>query len=208
MPNLNSANNIKGLLVDFLIKQNQGKDYLLGSELFFGSKKRLADVVILNGLLTGFEIKSKTDDFRRTREQLNDYMKVFDIQILVTTKNHEKKAEKILMPNEGLIVINDCGDIEIKKKPKPLFRQEKREILETIPIKFLRKNFQLSSKFKNAKEIRDYLADCNLEELKKGLRNFLSYRLAERNKAFIKEKGKCTHYEDLWILKSVHDQID
>ena len=207
MSKVSSANIIKGILIDFLIDFYSEGDVLFASELFFGSKKRKADILLVNGTTTGFEIKSKNDDFRRTREQLDDYKKVFDFQYLVITENHEKSASAILTDNEGLIVINDDNKIILHRKPKRIKQNDKSEILETIPLWYLKKHFWVSSKLKRSKDIRNYLFKCSLDELKECLRSFLKFKLIDRNHTFYQERGTYTHFEDIRLLESMYDWI-
>lgn len=206
MLNLSDANNIKGLLIDFLITENIGKDYLIGSEIYFGSKKRQADILFVDDFVTAFEIKSQNDDFRRTREQLNDYRRVFDYQILVTTYNHLANARKAISPNVGLIMIRADGVFNTIRKPQLIKNQEKIEILESVPIWFLKSYFQLSSNYRFAKDVREHLLKHSRGELKNAFRVFLQKRLVKRNNAFFDEKGEITHYEDLWLLTTDYDQ--
>lgn len=207
MSKLGDANIIKGLLIDFFIKEKKDEEYLFGSELFFGSKKRQADLLVINGYTTAFEIKSDNDDFRRVREQLDDYKKVFDYQYLVTTKHHEKKAKQTITIDEGLIIINEDFTIDVLQKPQKINSQNKAEILETVPLNYLKKHYSLPIILKNATKIRSYLMKTELDDLKTGLRYFLVERLTPRNNAFFAEKGNCTHFEDIKLLTRTNDQI-
>lgn len=199
---LTNANVLKAMLVDFLIKEKLILDCLYGSELFYGSKKRQADFIAVNGSTTAFEIKSLSDNFRKLREQLDDYKLVFDYQYVVTTKAQEINAKLLLKPNEGLIIIDNNLEFKIKRKPKKVLSQNKIEILETIPLSFLKKYFKLNSSYSSSSKIRGELCNRNLTELKEALKCFLKDRLAERNELFLAEKGMETHFEDIRLLTS------
>lgn len=201
MSNINNANIIKALLVDFLIEENIIEDCLFGNEVFYGFKKRQTDFLAVNGSTTAFEIKSESDDFRKLRSQLNDYKKVFDYQYLVTTRQKEKKAKSHLAYNEGLIIINDDLTISIKRKPKKILRQDKAEILETMPLSFLKRYFNLSSS-KTSAATRSHLKSLPLSELREALKHFLKERLSNRNDLFFSERGQFTHIEDLKLLST------
>lgn len=200
--NLNNAQVLKALLVDFLIKESLIKDCLYGSELFYGSKQRQADFIAVNGHITAFEIKSLSDDFRRFREQMDDYKKVFDFHYLVTTRLHEKKAKDYLKYNEGLILINDDLTFVIKRKPKQIHRLDKLEILQTIPNVFLRKHFKVPNVYYSAFRTRGYLVKYPLKELQDALKEYLKQKLSDRNKLFYSEKGEFTHFEDIRLLST------
>jgi hypothetical protein len=205
--NLGNANIIKALLIDFIEEKNLIENCIYGNELFYGLKKRQTDLLAVNGSTTAFEIKSKSDDYRKTREQLDDYKKVFDFHYLVTTACHEKKAKKILKANEGLIIIENDNTFTIKRPPKRVTKHSKVEILETIPLAFLKKHFKINSKIKTVSEVRAILKNKTLNELRETLRVFLKERLTPRNNLFFEEKGKVTHFEDLKLLSQNQDQI-
>ncbi|MFA9389318.1 MAG: sce7726 family protein [Prolixibacteraceae bacterium] len=207
MNRLNDANNIKALLIDFLIDNNQDVDFLFGSEVFFGKKKRQTDIITVNGTITAYEIKASNDDFRRVREQLDDYKKVFDYQYLVVTEEHEKKATSFLKKNEGLIVIDRNLNVMICKKASLIKKQSKAEILETIPLSFLKMQYRLPSDL-NAFNCRNILLKRRLPELKITLKNFLESRLRPRNDLFKSEKGVSTHFEDIKLLSRQALQLD
>ncbi len=199
MNRLNDANNIKALLIDFLIDQNEDVDILFGSEVFFGKKKRQSDIITVNGTITAYEIKASNDDFRRVREQLDDYKKVFDYQYLVVTEGHENKASNFLKANEGLIIIDKTLNIQVYKKASLIKKQIKAEILETIPLSYLKMQYKLPSDL-NAFECRNILLKRKLSELKIILKKFLESRLGPRNELFKSEKGEYTHFEDIKLL--------
>ncbi len=196
---LGSANNLKALLVDYLIKEQLIRDCLFGSELFYGTKKRQADFLAVNGSITAFEIKSSSDNFRKLREQLDDYKLVFDYQYLVTTEHQLKGVRGLLKPNEGLIVVDESLNFKIKRKPRKILKQNKIEILETMPLVFLKQYFKLNS-LKKASDVRRELETYPLKKLKEALKVFLKERLITRNELFLSERGEVTHFEDIKLL--------
>lgn len=203
----NNANAIKALLIDYIENGNLIEDCVYGNELFYGTKKRQTDLLAVNGYTTAFEIKSKNDDFRKTREQLNDYKKVFDFQYLVAHCSHEEKALKILKPNEGFILLDDDGTFSIRRHPKIIVKQSKVEILNTMPLSFLKKHFKVHQRYKTVTDVRKHLESRSLNDLKTALRSFLRERLIPRNNVFREEKGTVTHFEDLKFLVSFPDII-
>lgn len=207
MSGLRNANIIKALLIDFIENENLIENCLFGNEVFYGAKKRQADLVVVNGYITAFEIKSMSDDFRRTREQLNDYEKVFDFQYLVTTISHQAKALNVIKENEGLIIIDNDKNFIVKRKSELQVNQLKSEILHTIPFAYLRKHFKISGKVKSVSELKNILMELPIEDIKVAFRIYLKERLGPRNKVFFNEKGLTTHFEDLKLLNRRMDQI-
>lgn len=75
----------------------------------FGSAR--IDVVVVNGLISGFEIKSASDTLTRLPSQVAAYGRVLDNATLVCAARHHVKAEGLLPPWWG-IVVADRGVLE------------------------------------------------------------------------------------------------
>ncbi|QLH47507.1 MAG: sce7726 family protein [Bacteroidota bacterium] len=73
-----------------IIKEHGLKDTLTLNEFRVGASK--ADLVMLNGMVRIFEIKTELDDFSKLSKQLNDYQKFADGVSIVTD---ERNAEKL-----------------------------------------------------------------------------------------------------------------
>ena len=72
-----NAETIKTILIDFLISQNDS--IVLGSEVTYGSKKQVVDIIQLSkNKIIAFEVKADRDDVRRLDNQINEYKKIFD----------------------------------------------------------------------------------------------------------------------------------
>lgn len=69
-----------------------------------------ADVVILNGTSTVYEIKSQFDSFNRLNDQLDSYKQVFDQIYVVTSSQQAQKLLELLPEGIGLLSLTD-GDI-------------------------------------------------------------------------------------------------
>jgi hypothetical protein len=75
-----------------------------------------ADVVILNGSATVYEIKSEYDSFKRLEKQIGEYLKVFD-QINVITSESQVVKLKSLLPREiGIQVLTRRHTIKTVRK--------------------------------------------------------------------------------------------
>ena len=90
------------------------QESLLTDEMRSGNSR--ADVVILNGTSTVYEVKSAFDSFGRLASQLEDYRKVFDRIIVVTT---EEKANLVIDLVDDLIGVMSLSAegklVEVKK---------------------------------------------------------------------------------------------
>jgi hypothetical protein len=66
-----------------------------------------ADVVILNGTSSVYEIKTELDSFDRLGRQLNAYRKVFDRIYVITHKSQIPKVEQLTDKQIGLIHLSE-----------------------------------------------------------------------------------------------------
>ncbi|MHB9037783.1 MAG: sce7726 family protein [Armatimonadota bacterium] len=66
-----------------------------------------ADVVILNGTSTVYEVKSERDKLDRLEKQLNEYLRIFDRVQVITGANHISALEKNIPIEVGIQVLTD-----------------------------------------------------------------------------------------------------
>ncbi len=65
-----------------------------------------ADVVILNGKSTVYEIKSERDRLDRLEQQLTEYLKIFDLVQVITGENHLLALEKTIPSHVGIQLLS------------------------------------------------------------------------------------------------------
>lgn len=92
-------------------------DVLVPEMCFFGRKNR-ADLVLANGALTAFEIKSSSDRMSRWPDQQAAYLEVFDKVWLCVHNKHLEKAYQDLSPFVGLMVSDDYGGVVVLREAK------------------------------------------------------------------------------------------
>jgi hypothetical protein len=74
------------------------------NEFAIQSGVSIADVVVVNGRLEAFEIKSDVDSVRRLHGQVDSYCHVFDRVTIVTTERHKCKIDAIIPKWWGILV--------------------------------------------------------------------------------------------------------
>ncbi len=84
----------------------------------FRAGKNKADVVILNGTTTVYEIKSQYDSFARLEKQIQSYFEIFDYINVITSPSHAKVLDSILPEKAGILVLTDRNTITTIRKPK------------------------------------------------------------------------------------------
>ncbi len=97
-----------------------GKHSLITSHMFteFRVGKCKADVVILNGTSTVYEIKSEFDSFVRLENQIQTYFQVFDHINVITTASQAVKLKSILPDAAGILVLTDRNTISTIRESK------------------------------------------------------------------------------------------
>ena len=76
-----------------------------------------ADVVILNGVSTVYEIKSQYDSFARLEKQIQSYFEIFDYVNVITSPSQSNKLESILPNNAGILVLTNRNTISTIREP-------------------------------------------------------------------------------------------
>jgi len=97
-----------------------GKHSLNTSQILteFRVGRSKADVVLLNGTTTVYEIKSEYDSFARLERQIQSYFEIFDYINVITSPLQAKKLDSILPDKAGILVLTDRNTISTKRKPK------------------------------------------------------------------------------------------
>ncbi|MFI7163736.1 sce7726 family protein [Rhodococcus erythropolis] len=96
-------------------------DTLVVDELGLCGEVRV-DVAVINGALTGFELKSARDNLKRLPKQVEIYSQVLDFAELVVADNHQKEAIAIIPKWWGVTVaLASKGDgvrLEAVREPR------------------------------------------------------------------------------------------
>lgn len=142
------------------------------------------DVAVVNGELSGYEIKSDADTLFRLGSQIGAFTNVFDKINIVTTKKHLKKARKKI-PNFWGIIIYECLDGEskfvVKRQAKKNTKVNLESLLYTLNKRELRNvSQQLSIKSSIAlhKEemVESIISNASLKQVKNKTKHELRNR--------------------------------
>jgi hypothetical protein len=93
-----------------------------------------ADVVCVNGIMAGFEIKSEQDSLRRLTDQCAQYDRAFDESSVVVAHRHLKRVRNHIPGGWGIFVADDhSGEITIRRVRSPkMNRHTDSEVLTRI----------------------------------------------------------------------------
>lgn len=84
-------------------------------ELVVCNGKNRVDVVVIDKILWGFEIKTSEDNLKRLKQQIEGYSKVFDKITLVIASKHLNSLEKVNIPeNIGVMVFTEYKNGKLK----------------------------------------------------------------------------------------------
>lgn len=112
------------------IKSRNRHHYRIIEELCICDGEVRADVVLANGSLQGFEIKSDLDSFTRLAKQIESYDKTFEKNTLIVGEKHLDKALLVVPDHWGIYLAskyrNGSVKIKIVRRPKknPYLRAE------------------------------------------------------------------------------------
>ena len=92
-----------------------------------------ADVVILNGTSTVYEIKSERDKLSRLASQVSAYQSVFALTNVIVGQNHLEAARNMLPTQVGLLVLNNRFQIStVRAATEDLSKLETRAIFDVL----------------------------------------------------------------------------
>jgi len=136
----------EGQIRDALVKHlrsvnDESTAYL--TELFVGNFSRRADLVVANGILSAYEIKSASDRLDRLAGQLSSYKKHFEGVTVVCAVKHLPQIKRIAPRGVGILTVSERGDISAIRSATRL-KPRKDILLSFLPVIELRKLLQNS----------------------------------------------------------------
>lgn len=193
------AEYIKTLLVDYYI--NQYENIVIGSEVMYGTEKRIVDMLILkSGRTIAIEIKSKYDSFSRLEDQIIEYRKIFHYVYVAIDESFVKKLDRFYLPEDvGIIIISNNEQIKVYRKAKIQGGLEKKEILHTVNVDYI-KNYYSKAPNGNSDEIRLLLEKKSLKSIEILFYEFLTFKIKPRYELFLSQRGNHTHTDDVFLL--------
>lgn len=104
--------------INEIIKKHDDKHTVL-TELCVNDSQ--ADLVVINGTSTVYEIKTELDTLMRLPKQLEDYTRTFDRVYVVTNKSYLQQVRKILnekFKSVGIYLLDESGCLKIVRNSK------------------------------------------------------------------------------------------
>lgn len=198
---------IKSALIDRLFEKNEVcDDAVLISEMVVDRWTRRADVVLANGKLSAFEIKSDFDSLVRLKGQLESYCATFEKVVVVVAPRFAAKVTEMVPPGVGVWVADGEGATGIKEvrraKIEPLSSEA---CLALMTVTDLRALLAANGRDGLARAPRQVLEDLARSLTKKDLqvaaREAVKRRFRAHHKRFISKRASRGTLKALSALK-------
>jgi hypothetical protein len=112
---------MKAVVIDRLFSAGQlDADSVLISEMMVANWTRRADIVLANGKLCAFELKSEADRLTRLSGQLEAFSYHFEKFVVVVAARFEEQARALLGPGVGLWIMEQDSSIKERIRPKAM----------------------------------------------------------------------------------------
>ncbi|WP_456683064.1 sce7726 family protein [Bradyrhizobium sp. USDA 3311] len=176
---------MKAAVIDRLLDgRHVDANSVLISEMTVANWTRRADIVLANGKLWAFEIKSEVDRLSRLPGQLATFATHFEKLVVVVAARFEEQAKKLVPDGVGLWVEEEPGQLKERIRPKVM-------PLKTDPALSLM----------TATDLRCFLACNGVKQIKdapraalEGIaRDFPVTDLANAARDAVKRRYRCSH---------------
>lgn len=98
---------VRASVIGMLREQHRGDDATrIVEEMGIWSGSARIDVAVINGELTGYELKSDRDTLGRLPAQVKLYGRVFDRVVLVVGRKHATAAQRVVPKWWGITIAN------------------------------------------------------------------------------------------------------
>lgn len=144
----------------------------------------VCDLMMVTDCLTGFEIKSDLDNYRRLDKQVHSYQQYFDYNYIVVGESHRASVQYSVPSYWGILVVRDDGirsvraaqycNPQLKCQLRILWRIELNNILNRLNIPLM------------TYKSKDYVIQCLSEaesnkELRRNIHDAMAYELLHRD---------------------------
>lgn len=128
---------IKQALKQYLRKSGKSKNAKLITEMCVDGFSRRADVVLVNGKLTAFEIKGELDSLYRLDGQIETFRKFFESVVVVCAEKHTGAVLSKVPQDVGVWQVNADGNIDILRVAAIRFNGNIDIWLSFLPVRAL-----------------------------------------------------------------------
>jgi hypothetical protein len=109
---------IRNALISRLASSPAGAGAAFISEMFVDGFSRRADLIMANGKLAVFEIKSERDTLERLEGQLASYEKFFEQVTIVCAEKHRANVQELVSEKIGIWSVKSDGHLSVVRAAK------------------------------------------------------------------------------------------
>lgn len=165
-------------------------DTAIVSEFVVDGWSRRADLLIANGKLHAFEIKSASDSLTRLEGQLESYLQFFDKVTLVVSPRHEKKALGMVPTSVDVWRVGDQGEISIIRRGRTSKNNNRDTLISMLHVTEMRallRDAGISPLPTLRNDLEDLVRSFSISELRKAVLSSIKARYAKTTLAFWKK---------------------
>lgn len=196
---------MKAAIIDRLFERAYvDDDAVLVSEMTVANWSRRADVVLANGSLWAFEVKSELDSLARLPGQLETFTAHFEKVCVVCAPRFEAGARELLPEGVGLWISERDGTLTERIRPRnsPL---SKTAAVGLMKASELRRVLACNGMTGLADAPRWRLAELALQlparDLAHAARNAIKRRHRSRHDSFVKHRSNLGTLASMWVLR-------
>jgi hypothetical protein len=197
---------IRDLLVEHLAKTRQGSRAAFIAEMFFDGFSRRADLILVDGTLSAFEIKSDKDSLDRLEGQLDTYSRFFEQVTVVCAARHLQKVQTLAAQGVGIWVVAGNGRFSVVRQAQTQALHSCATWLSFLPVDEL-KAFLREHRFRATGSRHDLVRFAEQAPLKAVRDYVLSYlkrrdsRIAALARKRIEQREKARQHPDSSVQK-------
>lgn len=181
---------IRNALISHLSASPVGAGAAFISEMFVNGFSRRADLVMANGKLAAFEIKSERDTLNRLTGQLSTYSDFFEQVTVVCAEKHLPNVEALTDKRVGIWSINANGQISVIRNSKTTALPSLNHWISFLPVDELRQ--LLKEHGSNTRGNRENLILATNTISARSVRTFVLDYLKRRDQKIARLKSKRT----------------
>lgn len=203
----------KAILIDYLIKTGKVKDdSVLIPEMRVAYGDRRVDLVLANGELHGFEIKSDADRLDRLAGQIESMMQRFERVTVVTTSKHLEQVRAVVPEQVGIMLLSrGRNQTKLKNVRKAKRSNLAREVLlKFLTVSGIREILRHSGYARLSKLSRSSLerlaTEIKMIELRLGVLTFIKKKFRNFHEIFLQKRNEKTELIDLKLFHRTQPQ--
>jgi hypothetical protein len=179
-------------------------DSVLISEMAIANWTRRADIVLANGRLWAFELKSEVDSLTRLPGQLEAFSYHFEKLVVVVAARFEVQASKMLPDGVGLWVEDRPGQLKERVRPKilPLAKEAAIQLMTASELRrLLSCNGMSGLKSTPRLELEKLAFGLPERDIANAARAAVKQRFRSRHAAFVKKRDGVGTLSAIHVLR-------